>query len=540
MIKLGKKLIATFSILLLSTAALTGCGKEEVEEAPPVYELTALDSSQLEEGKLYVKDGDSFYECPIGTVLTQQEYEKWHEMEPYYTEISDDNMENLFKAIMFGQDDALIPTLYKDQQLIYVTSITPPSFRWDRYMDDGYTFGAIGMYANTTNKCTLTMDALVLLEGSSMRTSLVNAGLGAGDEIVINKVQNTPINIANLSTCGSIKGIDKNKAYKLEVYKGSDFYPLTDVIADTHVFHTFESFETLDYEYIQTDYVAITVPEDFQSGYYKINDLGLFRYVDGSATDGMDDVEFNDPYWIYLQEADEYIKYTDLKQEGEDTPVTPGNSSDVDYTSKTFIDCSNKSVVFTISYKDAMAQTLDGKLSAISDEIVGFPSAKLISPNGKEYVFAIDQSKKTLVCEVQTPISGEWTTTISNMSQRKFDISTSFTSGHSDTLFHEGSEPQNMTYYLSSHMDNAAFIITWENASRQATIEITAPDGTGYSKEIDSTIVYDENYGYVIFVLGELNYGDYTIKVSGDDLGRVRVQTQDIGVDGTPSFDPQR
>ena len=33
------------------------------------------------------------------------------------------------------------------------------------------------------------------------------------------------------------------------------------------------------------------------SGYYYLNGLGFFRYVDGSAVDSADDINFNTPYY---------------------------------------------------------------------------------------------------------------------------------------------------------------------------------------------------------------------------------------------------
>jgi uncharacterized C2H2 Zn-finger protein len=112
--KLNKK-FALSLILITAISALTGCsfgGKEE--EAPEVvYELTPLTADQLEQGKIYVKDGDKFFECPMGTSTFSVEDDS------YVDEVDES------RVIMFGKDDALIPTLYEDQQLVYITKVNP-------------------------------------------------------------------------------------------------------------------------------------------------------------------------------------------------------------------------------------------------------------------------------------------------------------------------------------------------------------------------------------------------------------------------------
>ena len=108
-----------------------------------------------------------------------------------------------------------------------------------------------------------------------------------------------------------------------------------------------------------------------------------------------------------------------------------------------------------------------------------------------------------------------------------FDINYTFVSGHSDTIIHSGSGKANLTYYLNNSMENAIFTIEWENKDRAAEVEIKTEDGTVYSKAEDESCILEEGYGYTKILVPNAAYGNYEITVSGDNLGRVRVTTEE-------------
>lgn len=527
MFKFNKKIAIIALSCICAISTLTGCGNSKKQEPEVTYELKKVDSSQLKSGKIYVKDGDGFYECPTGTTT--------------FENAVSDKADNS-RVIMFGKDDVMIPTLYKDQQLVYVTKDTPSSFTWERYEDEGYTVGVVGLQATSTNKYSLTVDPKYLLDGSSLRTLMGENGLKSGDQVIFNKVNDTTITNKNISKGGSILGLTQGDAYSLDLYKGSEYTSLTNVVADTHVFSNFEVFTSEDFEYAEADYIVIDVPDTLMSGYYYVSQLGFVRYVNGSAADGDKNVNFNTPYYYYDEEGTQYT-YDEIKTDANSDTNKDDSKKDekeIDaadaYTNTTYVDCSNEQMTISITYQDATTK-INGKDTAISDTEAGYPTAKLTGPDGTSYLFtASNQSEKTLTCTVENPMIGEWTTTIGNISQRKFAVNTEFKSGHSDTLIHKGSGTQEMTYYLKDNMAKGLFAITWENKSRAATVEVTAPDGTEYSKDIDPNCVYADGYGYIELVLGELNYGDYKISVTGDDLGRVRCQSEDISATGTPTI----
>lgn len=70
---------------------------------------------------------------------------------------------------------------------------------------------------------------------------------------------------------------------------------------------------------------------------------------------------------------------------------------------------------------------------------------------------------------------------------------------------------------------NAIFYITWDNVEEKGSVELTSPDGKVYSKEKTSDNVYEAN-GEAIVNVGQPAKGEWTIKVSGDNLGVVNVE----------------
>lgn len=496
-----KRFLTLSLAIAITVTGLTGCGLFEKEEevVEVSYEQVPLDATQLQEGKIYVKDGDKFIECPQGTPTFTVKGSKIEKVDRTHT-------------IMFGKDDQLIPTLYKDQELIYVTSTTPGVFCWERYEDEGYTLGVVNLQPTSTNKYSLKVNPLYLLQGSSLRTLMSEAGIQAEQEIIFNKVNDTTITGGNISPAGSILGLEQFEAYSVDLYKGSEYILLTNVQADTHVYNAFEVYTSAEYDYVETDYITIDIPENFMSGYYYLYGLGFFRYVDGSAADGLKDVNFNVPYYYTDSEGNEYT-YDEINVNEKD----PENqeTATIDYSSTTSLDCSNAEMTIKIVYGPATTK-INGKETEINDSEVGYPTATLVSPDGETYEFTQSiNEENTLTCTVSAPRIGDWTTNLSNMNTRKFNITTSFASGHSNSLVHTGSGTQILTYYLPQSLVDGLFEITWENETRAATVTIKDPNGNKHET------TFEEGYGFKKIEVGAATAGEYRIEITGDDLGRV-------------------
>lgn len=69
---------------------------------------------------------------------------------------------------------------------------------------------------------------------------------------------------------------------------------------------------------------------------------------------------------------------------------------------------------------------------------------------------------------------------------------------------------------------NAVFYISWENIDKTATVEIISPDGTIFNTSKTPDNVYEAE-GEAIVRVGQAAGGAWTVKVTGDSLGKIDV-----------------
>jgi len=520
------------SLLLVSSMAigfLAGCKEKEVVPEEPVYELKPLTAEQLEAGKYYVKNGDTFYVLPTGT----------HNFNDKNLIVRDNRNVDQRRVIWFGPDDITIPTLYADDTLVYVTQNLPDSFVWERYKDDGYTIGLTGLTINATGSYSVVMDGNNFYPNSSMKNAVASSGASVGDSLVLDAIDKLKVSNGNVSECGSILGLQANRTYSIDMYDGSKYLPMENIVADTHIFGAYEVYTSSICNYMQANYIQVVVPDNFISGYYFINGTGFVRYVDNARSQGITDVDFNLSY--YFTDSDGKVHTRDELDDDGNIIV----DEEKYYSTFTNIDCSNNAMTIDISYEDAKGTNVDGSEFTYSDDEVGLPQAKLIDPDGNEdYVFVNSNSKeKTLTLKVDNPIPGLWEVRVYNAQKRYFSVATTFSSGHNDTLVHNGGNSE-ITYYVPENMNNALVTITWTNTTVQPNYKegvvikdqkINDPNDekeltfTRDSVTVSDTENYKEGRGIVKMVIGEIKYGDYKIRLNSDyALGRVRVTFTDL------------
>lgn len=506
------------SVLCVSMVAslmLTGCGKKEEEETV-TYALTSVDENSLEIGSFYVKGQDGFYKLPSGTVNFTEDEAIAKEADPS-------------RIIWFAEDDVLIPTLYSDDQLVYCTSEKiPSSFVWERYKDLGYTIGVSGLEANEANRYEVEASAKSIKIDSSFNSGLGN--INDGDILVVDKIDGKSISNTNVSDGGTITGLTSGKDYKVDTYIGSEFTSV-DCKADTHAFSSFELYETSAYNFAQSNYIILTIPNYFRSGYYYLNGIGLVKYANVPREKGISAINFNSPYYIGTDENGNVITADDQPTETA-TEETADENMNV-YTSKFYIDCTNESMTVDVTYSDVLNEINGIELNladAVLESLAANPlKVTMTGPDGTNYVFSnSNQAENTLECTVDMPLSGEWTVNLSGFDMRTFNITNTLTSGHSDTILHTSSGKATMSYYLKDSMDNGVFEIEWSNKDRAADVKIITPDKTEISKAKDESCVIEEGYGYIVMRVDNAKYGNYTIEVDGDELGRVRVTSKTL------------
>lgn len=507
---------ALAAVMCLSlVASMTGCGKKEPEI---IYELTPVTSEELEAGNFYVKNGNSFFKLPSGT-------RTYSDDEIIAKEATND------RIVWFGKDDVFIPTLYKDDQLIYCTESTiPNSFIWERYYDNGYTVGVSHLAQNEANRYTTTNLYENIKADSSIAASL--SEIAEEETIVIDKIDAKTVNNTMISEAGTITGLSSGKSYKVDVYVGTKYIE-ANATADTHAFSSYELYETSNYSFDQSNFIILTIPNYFRSGYYYLNGSGMVRYANVTREEGIAAVNFNAPYYLGVDENGNIITADDKDaQSGVGEEVVADGSV---FTHKMLVDCTNEKMTVKINYSDVLTEINGIEINASDAVLESLNSnplkVEMTGPDGTSYVFVPSNTEvNTLECTVDMPLSGEWLISLKGFDLRTFGVYTEFVSGHSDTMIHTGTGKATMTYYLKDSMANVAFNIEWSNKDRAATVVIKSPDKTEYSKEKDESCILESGYGFTKIKLDEAKYGTYTIEVEGDELGRVRTTLEKLEI----------
>lgn len=130
----------------------------------------------------------------------------------------------------------------------------------------------------------------------------------------------------------SSEKIPYDATYICEWYTGT-YYQDYEMTANIHPFVAFETFKTYDYEFLHSNCISITIPSWFTTGYYYVQDLGLFRYVseeDAASYNG-------DPYDASIDWNQTVIEYDengkviyDPTSEYNDTSTSTITDSDSD------------------------------------------------------------------------------------------------------------------------------------------------------------------------------------------------------------------
>ena len=324
-----KRMIAIILTITSIVTSLTGCsGILASNENGAFDEIVTYTIDDVEGNKFYVKSGDSY--------------------QPIYMEHSsfDGDVASTVspsRVIWYTKDDVKIPTLYKDGQLVYFTAgKLPKIFTWERFEDFGYSIGICNLKKNDIGKFSiLDPEDLVLPRSSIFDTANVE-----DTEITVDRVSDVVITDEYVSRAGTIKGLQKNESYNIDLYAGTNSLS-GKFTADSRIFASYELYETTDC-YFEDAYMVVDIPESFVSGYYYINGVGLFRYVDKERhkviiqemeqddngelliveNDMVDEIDFNT-----LNESEEFKKSSIIFiQDGEYVDTVGEGSQETDYS----------------------------------------------------------------------------------------------------------------------------------------------------------------------------------------------------------------
>ena len=255
-------------ILAVLTAAivLTGCGSsKETEET----ELTEL--SQLEDGSFYVFHDGAY--------------------KPLYLNDSSFALKNFPKrtgdsyTLYYTDDFEKIPTFYSGDQLIYCTGgVLDEDFDFMRWEDLGWTFGISGLAETPSGRYSVsTMEKSLLVNNHSDASKLTDLGTSS---VIIDRAGGNYIRSGNVTRGGTIRGksgsLEKGRDYEMEAYVGTYLNTLY-IKADTRCLVSMEDFTVNDYSFLRSNILEIHIPDWMKTGYYSVDGMGVFRYVDGSS-----------------------------------------------------------------------------------------------------------------------------------------------------------------------------------------------------------------------------------------------------------------
>ena len=493
------------------------------------FSLRSYDLTELVGDNYYVQDGSNYHPLAPGALESSAEHDT------VIPEMANPETRNC----AFLQDDEQIPTLYKDDKLIYkadgdsADNPIPTEFVFERFYDEGYSIG-VRYISNQPDggKYKFNIDTASIYIGSSICQMDANGG----DIVTIDKINGKELTEDKISTSGTIKGLKHGEVYTLDAYVGTEYKGL-DVEADTHMFSSYELYKLTEYSMDPNGYMIIDIPDYMWSGYYYVNGKGMFRYINRFKSEGITDIDFNTPY--YLGTSDEngemILNPADNPARTEETESEIISDEETAWKYNISIDNQQKTFGISVSYSDARTY-IDGKLVKASSgaEIEGVeePAAVLVSPTGKRFDLEVAEEENgaaKLHTEIDNPESGTWVLEITGMYARVFSVDSMFEGSSTNRVVKDGDADAEMTVYLSRELENGQFTFTWDDINHAGTFEMEDSNHNKYGNLINPESVVSQTYGNVVLNVGHCLAGEYKVLIKGESLGHVYFSYEDLG-----------
>lgn len=534
-----KKYLYLASLLALTAIAATGCKKKEEAPAMPTEQtLTAVTVNDLQAGSYYVKNAGDFYELPLEGIS----------FDATKAVTSTDDTGNGMtrpeenRIVDYVYKDGAIPTMYKNDQLVFKSNGNVPSFVWERFIDQGYSLGVYGLSANSAGKVQFSQDKSGCEANSSIVQALMaqqQAGYDISNGFVIDKINGTSITKDNLRTGGIVAGLTKDAVANCDAYIGTTLVSIN-ATADTQMFTSFELYTTEDYSNSPDGYAIVTIPDYLKSGYYLINNAGLVKYYDVERGGSTGDIDMKEPYYYTGKDGKTLTYYEYQEETGKTNGNTEVQASTLEATNDVITlntDSSQNALNFSISYQ---YHTPEDETKA--KQHGNFPKIVMMSPTGTATQLAVTQGSGDesdmyyATATIDGAVAGSWELRFYNFEDIYRTISTDVSSGNAKSYIQSGSHGSLNIYLEASDVQND-ITVTWQNKDHAAKVEIVTPSGERYSEEATPSNLFVNEYGKQVFRLPRLEAGNYTINVNGSDLGRVWVDNTPVGTDAAPITD---
>lgn len=372
------KIVSLLLISAIGITALTGCAGQDVSSTES--EVVEFDLKKvvknLDDGGYYVVNnnnpkkiyfGNANFES--GSTITHSDPDEKTDRVMWYTD----------------EDYKNIPTFYSGDVLIYYsTEELTEKINFERFEDLGKTIGVCGLEQTESGR----------YKFDTSKTENVYPGHDTEklfdfpqDSVILDEIGGESIREPNISRCGSIYGLPSDKTYKCKVYGGTEVTEIN-FKADVRAFDSYQQYTSNDYTFLSTNVIQINIPEWFNTGYYCIDGLGMFRYVVGK----------------------EYSKKTDFN-------VRNNNPEDDD---SSMVSQEQKTDAFFLASNELGEKTLTIKLGAPAEDAVPITAELVLTdPDGKQYR-AAELSENEIVLNFTADKVGEYKIAIVNLGSRTY------------------------------------------------------------------------------------------------------------------------
>ena len=287
--KLNKLFTISLSSLVILTS-ITGCNTNFQEEKITKISDDFTDYNKIfDEGMFYVKHDDGTFEK---TYFGNASFDSGE---------TNENSPDYEKVMWFKDDFGQIPILGSgDELLMYSSTDFNEVFTLERFYDYGYSIGIRNLETTESGRYALTFsddESYVYPDSDTSEleklktkkividklggVQMLNSAAATKDKVNGNSQDNESDEVSYLTSAGTIGGLQQDKTYPVEIYEGTikHDYNLT---ADVRVLGEFETYTITNYEYVADKCIKIKLPEDWKSGYYCINGIGMFLYINNN------------------------------------------------------------------------------------------------------------------------------------------------------------------------------------------------------------------------------------------------------------------
>ena len=438
---------------VMAAALFGGCKDSKViEHEEDKYKLVAVDDSELEDGCYYVKDKTKFY--------------KTHAMEGYELADSEAGVSSL-RVGWYGLDETLIPTLYKDEVIAYASiSSELDAVTLDRLSFVGASLAFYGGSAD--NDGYFKIDPAKIVEESSAAAAVEAAG---SEDIRVVSIDGEKIEKYGFSSSGIIKGLEKDKEYKVDMFAGTR-YMTAKIIADRYFLQSFEVY-TIDKAIMtKNGYLSLSMPDGAKSGFYSI-DGNVFKYLAFEKGKGDENEAYNNMAF-YDTEEKQLAAYAQQYAINIKTTTTD--------------------VTFTVEYDD----------TEYDQESI---RCILLSPDETTYDMQTEPGKASIT--LTEAIAGQWVMNITPKDMEILDVTAASSTAVKDA------KPNKYEFIIDEPVTNQQFFAYFTGDGDIWGV-VEAEDGTATDMEIIKEYEMDNEEdpdGLIAATIPYLPAGTYTMTV---------------------------